>query len=149
MIVRNYSCNVLCKFWIKFESTWRREIKEQTPQPTLLYCGRTVRSPHRRCSMKKVVLRNFAIPAGNTRVGVFFLKSCWSKNICKRLLFGCFNGGSLLHGPKVSRSWLYDGISLQGLQVFPGFSGSSGRHLSSWTEIPPAFESLRQIPWVN
>ena len=53
VIVKNYLCNVLCKFLIKIESTWRREIKEQAPQLTLLYCGRTVRSSHRRCSQKK------------------------------------------------------------------------------------------------
>ena len=29
MVVKNYLCNVLCKFLIKIESTWRWEIKEQ------------------------------------------------------------------------------------------------------------------------
>ena len=47
---------------IKIESTWKREIKEQTLQLTfLLDCGRTVRSSHRRCSIKKYVLKDFAI----------------------------------------------------------------------------------------
>ena len=36
-----------------------------------------------------------------------FLVLLFSKNICKRLLFDFFNG-SLLHGPKGSRSRLYD-----------------------------------------
>ena len=46
VIVNNYLCNVLCKSLIKFESTWRREVKEQTTKQTLLYCGRTVRRSH-------------------------------------------------------------------------------------------------------
>ena len=32
VIVKNYLCNVSCEFLIKIESTWRREIKEQTHQ---------------------------------------------------------------------------------------------------------------------
>ena len=41
-IVNNYLSNILCKFLVKlFESTCRREIKEQIPQLTLLYCGTT------------------------------------------------------------------------------------------------------------
>ena len=42
--------NVLCKFLIKIESTWRSEVKEQASQLTLLYCGEAVRSSHWRCS---------------------------------------------------------------------------------------------------
>ena len=57
VIVENYLCKVLCKFLIKIESTWRREIKEQTPQLTLLYCGGTVRNSHRRCFIKKLLLK--------------------------------------------------------------------------------------------
>ena len=57
--VKNYFCYVLWKFLIKIESTWRREIKEQAPQLTLFYCGRTARSSHRRWSIKKAVLKNF------------------------------------------------------------------------------------------
>ena len=34
------------------------------------------------------------------------------KNICEWVLFDCFIG-SLLHGPKGSRSGLYDGVRLQ------------------------------------
>ena len=37
MIVKNYLCNVLWKFLIKIKSIWRGEIKDQTPQLTLLY----------------------------------------------------------------------------------------------------------------
>ena len=48
-------------FLIKTESTWRCKIKEQTPQLTLLYCGRTVRSSHQRCSIKKVVLKKIPV----------------------------------------------------------------------------------------
>ena len=43
LIVKTYLCNVLRKVLIKIESTWRREIKEQAPQLTLLFCGRTVK----------------------------------------------------------------------------------------------------------
>ena len=102
VVVKNYLCNVLCKFLIKIESTWRREIKEQTLQMTLLYCGRTARSNHRRCSIKKVVLKNFAIFHKFLRLSIL-------KNICERLLFDRFNG-SLLCEPKVSRSRLHDGV---------------------------------------
>ena len=62
VIVKNYLCNVLCKFFIKIESTWRREIKEQTPQLTLLYRGRTIRSSHRRCSIRELFLKILQYP---------------------------------------------------------------------------------------
>ena len=42
VIVENYLSNASWKFLIKIKSKWRREIKEQAPQLTLLYCGRTV-----------------------------------------------------------------------------------------------------------
>ena len=54
VIVKNYLCNVSQKFLIKIESTWRCEIKEQAPELTLLYRGRTVRSSHRRCFIRKL-----------------------------------------------------------------------------------------------
>ena len=74
-IVKNYLCSVLCKFLIKIESTWRHEIKEQTLQLALLYCGRTVRSSHRRCSIKKTVLKNYAILTGKHLCwGLFLIK---------------------------------------------------------------------------
>ena len=70
--VKNYLCKVLWKFLIKIESTWRREMKEQTPRLTLSYCdGRTVRSSHRRCSIKKVVFKNFAISTRSTATCCF------------------------------------------------------------------------------
>ena len=135
MIVKNYFCNVSCKFLIKIESTWRHEIKEPTPQLTLLCRGKSVRFSHRRCSIRQLFLKIFTV---NACVGVYFLKSCRAlglqfykketptqefspeflilpilKDICKRLLFNFFNS-SLLHGPKGSRSKLYDGVRLQG-----------------------------------
>ena len=131
-------CNVLCNFLIKIESTWKREIKEQIPQLTLLCCGRTARSSHRRCSIKKAVLKNFAISTGSTCAGVFFKKvaglkapthvfSCIYcgifKTICfeKHLRTAAFFTVSMVqnkfwNGPKGSRSRLYDGVRLQGLQ---------------------------------
>ena len=57
MTVKNYLRNVLCKFLIKLESKWRREIKEQTHQLILLYCGRTVRSSHLRFCVEKLFLK--------------------------------------------------------------------------------------------
>ena len=71
-IVKNYLCNVSWKFLIKIESTWRWEIKEQAPQLTLLYRGRTVRSSHRRCCINKSILKNFAISTENTYDEVHF-----------------------------------------------------------------------------
>ena len=72
VIVKNSLCNVFRKFLLKIESTWRLEIKEQARKLTLLYCSRTVRSSHRRCSIKNNVLKNFVISTGNTCVGVSF-----------------------------------------------------------------------------
>ena len=63
-----------------------------------------------------------------------FLILLISKNICERLLFDFFNG-SLLHGPKGSRSRLYDGVRLQGLSHRSSFLFLSW-HLSSLTESP-------------
>ena len=130
----------------------RGEIKDEAPQVTLQYCGSTVRSSHKSCSQK---LCN--ISTENTCVGVSFkkiasLKACnfikkrsqhryflvniakflrlpISKTICDRILFNCFSG-SLLHGLKVSRSKLHDGVRLQSLSHRSSFLFSS-RHLSS------------------
>ena len=60
--VKNYLSNVSWKFLIKIESTRRREIKEQPPQLALLYCGRTVRSSHRRCCIRKLFLKMLQYP---------------------------------------------------------------------------------------
>ena len=125
LTVKNYLCNVLYKFLIKIESTWRRKIKEQAPQLTLLYCGRTFRRsylnilqypqeiPVLESLFKKVAglkARNFIKKRHQHRcfpVNIAkFLRVPISKNICERLLFDCFNG-SILHGPKSSRSKLY------------------------------------------
>ena len=57
VIVKNYLCKVSCEFLIKIESIWRREIKEQSPQLTFLYCGRTARKSHRRCSIRNLSLK--------------------------------------------------------------------------------------------
>ena len=59
-----------------------------------------------------------------------FLILLISKNICQRLLFDIFNG-SLLHGPKGSRSRLYDGVRLQVL------SHSSSFLFLSWHKPSP------------
>ena len=62
VIIKNYLCNVSWKFLIKIESTWRRKIKEQAPQLSLLYRGRTVRSSHRRCCIRKLFLKILQYP---------------------------------------------------------------------------------------
>ena len=58
VIVKNYLCNVSCKFLINIESTWRSEIKEQAPQSTY----------------KKAILKNFAISTGSNLCWSLFLK---------------------------------------------------------------------------
>ena len=75
VIVKNYLCNVSWKFLIKIESTWRREIKEQAPQLTLLYRGRTVRSSHWRCCIRKLFLNILQYPQ-ETPVLESIFKSC-------------------------------------------------------------------------
>ena len=73
-----------------------------------------------------------------------FLRLPISKNICERLLFDCFNG-SMLHGPKGSRSKLDDGVRLQGSSHRSSFLFLN-RYLSSCTESQLAFENLIRIP---
>ena len=84
VIGNNYLRKVLRKFLINIESTWRREIKEQTPELTLLHFGRTVRSSHRRCFREKSALKNFTMSSGNTFVGVSFYKSCRPATLLER-----------------------------------------------------------------
>ena len=62
VIIKNYLCKVSWKFLIESESTWRREIKEQAPQLTLLYRGRTAKSSHQRCCIRKLFLKFFQYP---------------------------------------------------------------------------------------
>ena len=57
VIVQNCVYKLSWKFLTKIESTWRREIKEQAPQLTLLYPGRIVRSSHRRYCIRKLFLK--------------------------------------------------------------------------------------------
>ena len=51
-----------------------RNKKKQTPQLALRYCGRTVRSSHRRCSVKNAILKKFVISTGNTALESLFKK---------------------------------------------------------------------------
>ena len=62
VIIKNCLCNVSWKFLIKIKTTWRREIKEQAPQLTLHYLGRTARSSHRRCCLRKLFLKILQCP---------------------------------------------------------------------------------------
>ena len=80
--VKNCLCNILYKFFIKIESTRRCEIKKQTPQLTLLYCGRPVRSSNQKCSTKKAFLKKFTI---------FTEKDlCWGISLIKLRAFKFF-----------------------------------------------------------
>ena len=69
-----------------------------------------------------------------------FLRLSILKKIFEWLIFYCFNG-SLLHGPKGSRSRLYEDVRLQGLGHRSSFLILS-RHFSSLTDVRPA---LRRI----
>ena len=69
---RNCFVNASWKFLIKIESRWRREIKEQAPQLTLLYHGRTVRSSHRRCCISKLFLKILQYPQETTVLETIF-----------------------------------------------------------------------------
>ena len=141
VIVKNYLCNVSLKFLIKIKSTRRSEIKEQAPELTLLYRGRTVRGSHRRCFIRKLFLKILQYPQETPLLESIFKKvadlstcnfikkrtqhRCFPvnieknlilpilKNICKWLLFNFLNG-SLLHGPEGLISRLSDGVRLQG-----------------------------------
>ena len=141
-MAKNYLHNVFFKLLINIESIWRCGNNEQTSQLTLLYWGRTVRSSHQSCSIKKLFLKVSQYLLENTCVGVSFNKVvslqirnffkkrfqhkvfpvdisklfrlAISKKICEQLLLHCFNG-SMLHRPKGSRFILRGSIRLQGL----------------------------------
>ena len=72
VIVNNYLCNVLCKFFIKIESMWRCKIKEQTPRLTLLTVVGLSEAATGAVLKEKKILKNFTISTGNTCVGVSF-----------------------------------------------------------------------------
>ena len=120
VMVKKYLSNVLLKILNKIESTWRREIKEQAPQLTLLYRSGTVRTAlepifkkiadFQTCNFIQKRPKHRWFPVNIAKFLILFIL----KNICKRLLFNFFNG-SLLFGPKGLRSRLYDGVRLQGL----------------------------------
>ena len=65
-------------------------------------------SPFRNLKDLKLKTPNMCFPVNIVK----FLRLPILKNICQRLFFDCSNG-SLLHGPKVSSSILYDGVRLQ------------------------------------
>ena len=120
VIVKKYLCNVSRKLLIKIERTWRREIKEQSHQLTLLYRDGSVRSSHRRCCIGKLFLKTLQYPLETPVLEPNFKKiadllTCnfikerpqhmclpvniaeflillTLKNICKRLLLNFFNG---------------------------------------------------------
>ena len=81
VIVNNYLCNVLCKFLMKSESTWKYEIKEQAPQPTLLYCVSTVQSSQRRCYIKKLFLKILQYPQEAPVLESLFKKRCRTEGL--------------------------------------------------------------------
>ena len=75
VIVKNYLSNVSWMFLIKIESTWRREIKGQVPQLTLMYRGRPVRSSHRRCCIRKLFLKILEYPQETPVLDSIFKKN--------------------------------------------------------------------------
>ena len=130
-------------FRSKSKAHGHTKLQNKTPQLTLLYYGRTVRSSHYwRCSIMKPFLKILQYPQQTTVLKSIFKKLqnfrpatllkrdpdtsafLWKlqilffntilKNICKQLLFNFFNG-SVLHGPKGFRSRLYDSIMRQSL----------------------------------
>ena len=61
-VIVNNLCNVSWKILIKIESTWRRNVKEQAPELTSLHRGKTARSSHRRCCIRKLFLKILQYP---------------------------------------------------------------------------------------
>ena len=127
---------------------WRCESKEQVSKLTLLYRGRTVKSKHWRCSVRKVFLKVLQYPQETPVLESIFKKTadlqtcnfifkrpqrrCFPvniaeflilpilKNIWKRLPFIFFNG-SLLREPKYLRCRLHYAVRLQGPSHRSGF----------------------------
>ena len=135
------------KVLIKTQSTWRREIKKQTHQLTLLFMVGL--SEVATCSIRKLIVKSLQYLQETPVLDSIFQKRDLDpkflilttlKNICNWLLFNLFNG-SLLYGSKDFRSRLNDGVWLQGPSYRPSFLFLS-RHLSFWRESQPAFENL-------
>ena len=84
VIVNKYLCNVLWKFLVKIESTWRREIKEQAPQLTLLYRGRTAKSSHLWCCIRKLFLKFCSIHMKHLCWSLFLKKTFKLATLLKR-----------------------------------------------------------------
>ena len=137
-------------FWSKLKARGGAKSKNKHPS-----CGRTVRSSHWRYSIKMLLLKILQYPHETpvleSLFKLFFSRSeglqLYSNvNILKlkRLPISknieCFFtvNGSLLHGHKVSRSRIYEGIS---------------QHISSWTCVwkrkTNAFaESIKLLYWL-
>ena len=108
---------------------------------------------------KKALLKKFTISTGNTCVEVLFKNvpgmnasnfikkrsqnRCFLEIICERLLFDFFNG-SLLHGPKGSRSRLHDSVRLQGLTHRSSFLFLSVHEPNSPHPPPPPPTCVRK-----
>ena len=75
VIIKNYLCNVLCKYMIKAKSTWRCKIKEQIPLLTLLHCRKTVSMVH--CFMFLKVQGLDCVTASGFRARVTVLVFCF------------------------------------------------------------------------
>ena len=89
------------------------------------------------CNLLKKIPQHRCFPLNIAK----FLRLPILENICEGLLFYCFNG-SLLHGPKGSRSSFDDSVRLQGSSHGSSFLFLS-RYLSYGTESQSAFENLR------
>ena len=146
VIVKNDLCNVSCEFF--YQNRKQVEAWNQRTNTTadFTYCGTTVRSSHRRCSIKKLFLKFHNIHRKHLRWSLFLILPIL-KNIFKRLLFNFFNGW-LLHRPKLLRSRFYAGFRLQGSTYRSKFLFLS-RRPSFWSESQPAFKNLRHIPLIS
>ena len=131
---------------------------------TSLYCGRTVRSNHRRFSIKNLFLKSLQYPQETPVLWSLFKKvaalkacnfikkgpqnMCFPVNIAKFLILLiskiiC----ELLHRPKGSMSKLYDGVRLQGLTHRSSLSYLNRHEPSPFPRH--AFGNLRRIPLMN
>ena len=151
-------------------------MRNQTPYLILLYCGRSVRSSHQRCSIKKMFLKISQYPQETPALESLFRKvaglqacsfmkkrfqhrcSCEYCEIFKTTYFE----KNLQKAAFLFFQWFtfwYMDLKVQGLDSMTG-SGVMvrvtglvfcflSRHLSSWTEYWPAFKNLRQKPLIS
>ena len=112
VIVKNYLCNISHEFFYQTRKQVEAWNQRTNNTADFTYCGTTVRSSHRRCSIKKMFLKFHNIHRKHLYWSLFLILPIL-KNILKRLLFNFCNGW-LLYRPKLLRSRFYAGFRLQG-----------------------------------